>query len=156
MSTLELRNLSKRFPTGNWAVRDVDLEVGEGELFVIVGPSGCGKSTLLRMIAGLEDVTTGDVLLDHASLDHVEPRKRNIAMAFQQYALYPHLTVADNIAFPMRLAHLHRAVVARPSRRSRRPCSSTTSSIVDRARSPVASDNAWRWAGRSCATHDCC
>jgi len=113
MSTLELRNLSKRFPTGNWAVRDVDLEVGEGELFVIVGPSGCGKSTLLRMIAGLEDVTTGDVLLDHASLDHVEPRERNIAMAFQQYALYPHLTVADNIAFPMRLAHLHRAVVAR-------------------------------------------
>ena len=113
MSTLELRHLNKRFPTGDWAVRDVDLEVGEGELFVIVGPSGCGKSTLLRMVAGLEDVTIGDVLVDQASLDHVEPHERNIAMAFQQYALYPHLTVAENIGFPMRLAHLHRAVVAR-------------------------------------------
>ena len=113
MSTLELRHLSKRFPTGDWAVRDVDLEVGDGELFVIVGPSGCGKSTLLRMIAGLEDVTTGDVLLDHASLERVEPHERNIAMAFQQYALYPHLTVAGNIGFPMRLAHLQRAVVER-------------------------------------------
>ncbi len=113
MSTLELRHLGKRFPTGDWAVRDIDLEVGEGELFVILGPSGCGKSTLLRMVAGLEDVTIGDVLVDRASLDGVEPRERNIAMAFQDYALYPHLTVADNIAFPMRLAHLHRAVVER-------------------------------------------
>ena len=113
MSTLELRHVSKRFPTGDWAVRDVELEVGDGELFVIVGPSGCGKSTLLRMVAGLEDVTAGDVLLDHASLERVEPRERNIAMAFQQYALYPHLTVAGNIGFPMRLAHVQRAVVER-------------------------------------------
>ncbi len=113
MSTLELQHLSKRFPTGDWAVRDVDLEVGDGELFVIVGPSGCGKSTLLRMVAGLEDVTAGDVLIDHASLERVEPHERNIAMAFQQYALYPHLTVAGNIGFPMRLAHVQRAVVER-------------------------------------------
>ena len=113
MSTLELRHLSKRFPTGDWAVRDVDLEVGDGELFVIVGPSGCGKSTLLRMVAGLEDVTVGDVLIDHESLDRVRPHERNIAMAFQQYALYPHLTVAENIGFPMRVAHLHQAVVER-------------------------------------------
>jgi len=113
MSTLELQHLSKRFPTGDWAVRDVDLEVGDGELFVIVGPSGCGKSTLLRMVAGLEDVTVGDVLIDHASLDRVRPHERNIAMAFQQYALYPHMTVAENIGFPMRVTHLHQAVVER-------------------------------------------
>ncbi len=113
MSTLELRHLSKRFPTGDWAVRDIDLVVDDGELFVIVGPSGCGKSTLLRMVAGLEEVTSGEVLIDSHSLDRIRPRERNIAMAFQHYALYPHMTVAENIGFPMRVTHLHQTVVAR-------------------------------------------
>jgi multiple sugar transport system ATP-binding protein len=113
MSTLELRHLGKRFATGEWAVRDVDLTVADGELFVIVGPSGSGKSTLLRMVAGLDEVTVGDVLVDHKSLARVRPHERNIAMAFQHYALYPHMTVAENIGFPMRVTHLHQAVVER-------------------------------------------
>ena len=157
MSTLELRHLSKRFPTGDWAVRDVDLEVGDGELFVIVGPSGCGKSTLLRMVAGLEDVTAGDVLIDHANLERVEPNERNIAMAFQQYALYPHLTVAENIGFPMRLAHVQRAVVERRIQEV-----AAALQLDGRPRSSSEHALGWpaatcrRWAGRSCATHGCC
>ena len=113
MSTLELRHLSKRFPSGEWAVRDVELTVDDGELFVIVGPSGCGKSTLLRMVAGLEEMTGGDVLVDRKNLRRVRPHERNISMAFQHYALYPHMTVAENIGFPMRVSHLHQAVVER-------------------------------------------
>ncbi|MBH0238436.1 ABC transporter ATP-binding protein [Methylobrevis albus] len=85
-------------------VRGVDLEVARGEFIVILGPSGCGKSTLLRMIAGLEDASAGTILIDGAEVTHLPPRRREIAMVFQNYALYPHLTVAGNIAYPLRVA----------------------------------------------------
>jgi len=111
MSSLELRGLNKRYGDGTWAVRDVDLRVGDGELFVIVGPSGCGKTTLLRMVAGLEEATTGDVVVDGARVNDVRVARRDVAMAFQHHALYPHMTVAENIGFPLYVDRVHRAVI---------------------------------------------
>ncbi|HEY8519821.1 MAG TPA: sn-glycerol-3-phosphate ABC transporter ATP-binding protein UgpC [Gammaproteobacteria bacterium] len=105
MAAIRLRNVVKAFG-GFRAVDDVTLDIADGEFMIIVGPSGCGKSTLLRMIAGLEDVTSGDVLIGGERVNDKPPRERNLAMVFQSYALYPHLTVYDNIAFPLRLAKL--------------------------------------------------
>jgi len=113
MSGLELRGLIKRFADGTVAVRDVDLDVGDGELFVIVGPSGCGKTTLLRMVAGLEEVTAGDVVVDGMRVNDVRVDRRDVAMAFQHHALYPHMTVAENIGFPLYVDRVHRAEIAR-------------------------------------------
>jgi multiple sugar transport system ATP-binding protein len=101
MATVEARHLSKHFD-GVRAVDGIDLTVGEGEFLVLLGPSGCGKTTLMRMIAGLERPTHGDVLIDGTIVTDLPPRARNIAMVFQSYALYPHLTVAKNISFPLR------------------------------------------------------
>ena len=100
--TLEVRRAVKRYPNGHLAVKGVDLHADEGELVVFVGPSGCGKSTLLRMIAGLESVTEGEVRLRGQVVNHVEPADRNIAMVFQNYALYPHMTVYNNLAYGLR------------------------------------------------------
>lgn len=101
MATIETRAITKRFE-GHAAVDGIDLEVREGEFLVLVGPSGCGKTTLLRMLAGLETPTSGDVMIDGRVVTHLAPRARNIAMVFQSYALYPHLSVFKNIAFPLR------------------------------------------------------
>jgi multiple sugar transport system ATP-binding protein len=117
MSTLRLNSLNKTYPNGQWAVRDVDLAIDDGELFVIVGPSGGGKTTLLRMVAGLEDVTSGDVLVDGARINEVPPNRRDIAMAFQNYALYPHMTVAENIGFPLRIDGVHATTLDRQVRK---------------------------------------
>src|ERR1043166_1526489 len=103
MATVETRELTKRFD-GHTAVDRIDLSVQEGEFLVLVGPSGCGKTTLLRMLAGLETPTSGDVLIGGRVVTHVPPRARDIAMVFQNYALYPHLNVFRNIAFPLRAA----------------------------------------------------
>jgi multiple sugar transport system ATP-binding protein len=100
MATVEIRNLKKEFGSVQ-AVDGVNLSIREGELFVILGPSGCGKTTLMRMIAGLETPTAGDVLIDDERVNDLPPRKREIAMVFQSYALYPHMTVFGNIAFPL-------------------------------------------------------
>ncbi len=104
MATIELKNLVKKYDDGFPAVNDVSLDIADGEFVILVGPSGCGKSTLLRMIVGLEDITEGDLLIDGKRVNEVAPRDRNLSMVFQNYALYPHLTVYDNIAFPMRLS----------------------------------------------------
>lgn len=104
MAAIEVKNLVKRYPDGYLAVDDVDLEIGDGELMILVGPSGCGKSTLLRMIAGLEDITSGELLIGGERANDKAPRDRNLAMVFQNYALYPHLSVYENIAFPLRLS----------------------------------------------------
>ncbi|ELZ79454.1 sn-glycerol-3-phosphate ABC transporter ATP-binding protein UgpC [Haloferax larsenii] len=106
MSQLELRNLRKEFTGGGEdivAVDDVDLTLDDGEFLVLVGPSGCGKSTTLRMIAGLESVTAGDVIIDGESVRELEPRERDIAMVFQNYALYPHMTTRENIGFGLKM-----------------------------------------------------
>ena len=104
MATLRLRDLSKVYGTGERAVGGVDLTIGDGELFVVVGPSGSGKSTLLRMIAGLEEPTAGGVEIAGEDVTAVPPRQRDVAMAFQGGALYPHMTVFDNIGFPLKVA----------------------------------------------------
>ncbi|MEV0645427.1 ABC transporter ATP-binding protein [Phytomonospora sp. NPDC050363] len=103
MTAIELKGLSKVFPDGTHAVDNVNLSVDNGEFLVLLGPSGCGKSTALRMIAGLEDPTSGEVLLDGEPVGNVHPAERQIAMIFQNYALYPHMTVEENIGFPLRL-----------------------------------------------------
>ncbi|MFG2047490.1 ABC transporter ATP-binding protein [Micromonospora sp. NPDC048935] len=104
VSTVTLKDVSKVFRDGTVAVDSINLDVNDGEFMVLLGPSGCGKSTVLRMIAGLEDPTHGAVLLDGELANDLPPRDRKIAMVFQDFALYPHMTVGDNIAFPLRLA----------------------------------------------------
>jgi len=104
MAHVTLEAVGKTWPDGTRAVRDLDLEVGDGELVVLVGPSGCGKTTLLRMVAGLEDVTAGRILFDGRDVTARAPRERNVAMVFQNYALYPHMTVRGNLEFPLRMA----------------------------------------------------
>ena len=103
MSEILIKNLVKEYGDGFLAVDDVSLEIADGEFMILVGPSGCGKSTLLRMIVGLEDITSGDLEINGERVNDKKPRDRNLAMVFQNYALYPHLTVFENIAFPLRL-----------------------------------------------------
>jgi multiple sugar transport system ATP-binding protein len=103
MAAIEMHNMVKTYGDGFPAVNDVSLDVDDGELMILVGPSGCGKSTLLRMIAGLEDITSGELLIGGERMNEKAPRERNLAMVFQNYALYPHLSVFENIAFPLRL-----------------------------------------------------
>jgi multiple sugar transport system ATP-binding protein len=105
MSTVTLRNIHKRY-TDVDIIKGVDLDINDREFVVFVGPSGCGKSTLLRMIAGLEEISSGDLLIDGDRMNDVPPDKRGLAMVFQTYALYPHMTVAENMAFSLRLAGL--------------------------------------------------
>src|SRR4051812_13975112 len=103
MASIEMKNIVKQYGDGYPAVNDVSLDIADGELMILVGPSGCGKSTLLRMIVGLEDITSGDMVIGGKRVNDLAPRDRNLAMVFQNYALYPHLTVYENIAFPLRL-----------------------------------------------------
>lgn len=103
MATLKLENLNKVYPNGVQAVFDFNLEIEDQEFIVFVGPSGCGKSTTLRMIAGLEEITSGDLYIDGEYVNDIAPKDRNIAMVFQSYALYPHMTVYDNMAFGLKL-----------------------------------------------------
>ena len=103
MAYLELKNIKKSFGDVN-IIKGVDLEIRKGEFIVFVGPSGCGKSTLLRSIAGLEEITSGELRIAGEVVNDVPPSKRGIAMVFQSYALYPHMTVYDNMAFGMQLA----------------------------------------------------
>src|SRR6266496_3793030 len=103
MAEITLDKLTKVYADGTWAVSDLDLEINDGEFMVLVGPSGCGKTTALRMVAGLEDISEGVVRIGERVVNHVPPRDRDIAMVFQSYALYPHLSVYENIAFGLRL-----------------------------------------------------
>ena len=104
MARLILQDVSKYFggDRGPWAVQDFSLDIADGELVVFVGPSGCGKSTTLRMLAGLDDVTFGKILIDGRDVTALPPKDRNIAMVFQNYALYPQKTVFENMAFGLR------------------------------------------------------
>ena len=104
MAAIDIKNIVKKYGDGFPAVNDVSIDVQDGEFMILVGPSGCGKSTLLRMIVGLEDITSGDMVIGDKRVNDLAPRDRNLAMVFQNYALYPHLSVYENIAFPLRLA----------------------------------------------------
>ena len=111
MATIEIDHLTKQYPNGFKGVNDVSLDIEDGEFVILVGPSGCGKSTLLRMIVGLEDITEGELRIDGKRVNERAPRDRNLSMVFQNYALYPHLTVFENIAFPLRLKSMPDAEV---------------------------------------------
>ena len=113
MASIEFDHVSKRFSADVLAVDDLTLEVAEGEFLILVGPSGCGKTTALRMIAGLEEITSGEIRIDGRRVNELPPTARDIAMVFQNYALYPHMTVAENIAFPLRQQKVKRAELRR-------------------------------------------
>ncbi|MBE6778931.1 MAG: sn-glycerol-3-phosphate ABC transporter ATP-binding protein UgpC, partial [Ruminococcaceae bacterium] len=103
MASLSLKNICKKYPGGVLAVNDFNLEIKDKEFIIMVGPSGCGKSTTLRMIAGLEEITSGELYIGDRLVNDVAPKDRDIAMVFQNYALYPHMTVFDNMAFGLKL-----------------------------------------------------
>ena len=103
MASLSLKNICKKYPNGFEAVKDFNLEIEDKEFIIFVGPSGCGKSTTLRMVAGLEEISSGELSIDGRLVNDVEPKDRDIAMVFQNYALYPHMTVFDNMAFGLKL-----------------------------------------------------
>src|ERR1700756_2719548 len=106
MSAILLEHVTKRYPDGTEAVKDLNLNIADGEFIVFVGPSGCGKSTALNMIAGLEDISDGELRMNQKVVNQLSPKDRDIAMVFQTYALYPHMTVRQNMAFPLKIAHM--------------------------------------------------
>src|SRR5919198_5891461 len=114
MADIRIERISKTYPGGKTpAVRDVSLAVGDNEFMVLLGPSGCGKTTLLRMVAGLEYPDAGRILIGERDVTDLPPRKRGIAMVFQSYAVFPHLTVFENIAFGLRMRHEPSAAITR-------------------------------------------
>jgi ABC-type sugar transport system ATPase subunit len=137
VAPVEFDRVTKRFDAVE-AVRELSLAATDGEFLVLVGPSGSGKTTALRMLAGLESVTEGEIRIGERVVNRVAPRERDIAMVFQDYALYPQMTVYDNLAFALR-----------------RRKSSTRCSTAARASSRAASSSGWRSAARSCATRRC-
>ena len=132
MASVSIRNVQKRF--GETAVlHGVSIEIPDGSFTVLVGPSGCGKSTLLRMVAGLENISGGEIEIGGRVVNLVPPKERDIAMVFQNYALYPHMTVRDNMAFSLALAKKDKA-------------------FIDERVGKAANASAWRWGAASCAT----
>src|SRR4051794_24501589 len=111
MAEITFQNVWKRYPDGFEAVKDMNLEIGDGEFMILVGPSGCGKSTALRMVAGLEDITDGDLVIGGERVNELAPRDRDIAMVFQNYALYPHMTVRENMGFALKLAKVSKSEI---------------------------------------------
>src|SRR3981081_4056650 len=111
MAQITLNGVTKRYPDGTEAVKHMDLDVGDGEFVILVGPSGCGKSTTLNMIAGLEDISEGELRIGGKLVNNIAPKDRDIAMVFQSYALYPHMTVRENMAFALKLAKTPQATI---------------------------------------------
>jgi multiple sugar transport system ATP-binding protein len=111
VAEIRFNEVTKRYPDGTEAVKKVDLGINDGEFMILVGPSGCGKSTALRMVAGLEDITEGELLIDGEIVNELPPKDRDIAMVFQNYALYPHMTVRDNMGFALKLAKVSKGEI---------------------------------------------
>src|SRR5207247_4996238 len=120
MASVTFDHVSKRFSGGTLAVKDFSLDVKDTEFMVLVGPSGCGKTTALRMLAGLEEITDGEIRIGDRVVNDLTPRDRDIAMVFQSYALYPHMTVADNLAFGLKLRKLPKQEVKERVQRAAR------------------------------------
>jgi ABC-type sugar transport system ATPase subunit len=155
LAVVSLRKIEKVYPNGFKAVHGVDLEVKDGEFMVFVGPSGCAKSTLLRMVAGLESISGGELRIGDRAVNDLAPKARGIAMVFQNYALYPHMTVYENLAFGLRLSKTPRpswtsACATPPSCWRWNSCSTATPSS-----SAAARPSAWRWAVPSSRSPRC-
>ena len=120
MAPVSMEKVNKVYENGFHAVKDMNLKIGDGEFMVLVGPSGCGKTTALRMVAGLEDITSGILRIGGKEVNDETPKERDIAMVFQNYALYPHMTVRDNIGFALKLRKLPKAELEREGQRGRR------------------------------------
>ena len=149
MATVTLDDVNKVYDNGFHSIHDLSLDIADGEFLVLVGPSGCGKSTALRMIAGLETITSGEMRIGDRVVNEVEPKDRDIAMVFQNYALYPHMSVFDNIGFALKLA-ASRRTRSTPGCARPRPCSSSSpTSTASPDSSPVASVSGWPWAAPS-------
>ena len=151
MAQVSFDGVTKRFGDTT-AVDDLTLQVADGELLVLLGSSGCGKTTALRMVAGLEEVTAGTVSIGERVVNDVDPKDRDVAMVFQSYALYPHLTVAKNIEFPLRQRGVDKEERRPRSGGPPRPWGSPRCSTASRASSRAASASGWRWPGPSCAS----
>src|SRR6266567_1520450 len=154
MATVEFRKLVKRYGSFE-VVHAIDLMIEDGEFIVLVGPSGCGKSTTLRMLAGLEDISGGEILIDARTVNEIEPRDRDIAMVFQDYALYPHMSVYENMAFSL----LYRKVPRREIDARVRDAAEILGLTSYLRRCPnsflAASGNALPWVARSSASRRC-
>src|ERR1700724_252235 len=112
MAEIVLEQINKTYPDGATAVQGLNVTIADGEFLILVGPSGCGKTTTLNMIAGLEDISSGELRIDGERVNEKAPKDRDIAMVFQSYALYPHMTVRQNIAFPLTLAKMKKPEIA--------------------------------------------
>ena len=137
------------------ALDALDLDVADGEFVVLVGPSGCGKTTALRMVAGLERITSGTVSFGDRVVNDVSPRQRDVAMVFQNYALYPHLSVYQNIGFALENQKVDKAERDRRIRAAAGVLGLTDCSAASRGSCPAASGSGWRWAGPSSASPRC-
>jgi ABC-type dipeptide/oligopeptide/nickel transport system ATPase component len=147
MASVQLRNVTKAW--GDVVVsKDINLDIHEGEFVVFVGPSGCGKSTLLRMIAGLETITSGDLFIGDARMNDIPPAERGVGMVFQSYALYPHLSVAENMSFGLKLAGAKKRSLTSGSPRSQKSCNWRICWSVNRKPCLAVSVSVWQLAVR--------
>ena len=156
MAEIVLDHITKRYPDGSLAVNDFNLDIRDGEFVILVGPSGCGKSTTLNMIAGLEDITSGELLIAGKVVNNKSPKDRDIAMVFQSYALYPHMTVRENMGFALKLAKTPKDVInQKVEEAATDPGPDPAPGPQAVPTCPAASGSGWRWAGRSSATRPC-
>ena len=154
MADVALKNVTKRFDEVD-AVRGINLQIPDKEFVVLVGPSGCGKSTTLRMIAGLEEVTAGDIVIGGDIVNDVPPKDRDIAMVFQNYALYPHMTVFENMSFGLKLRRVPKPEIRTRVEQAAKFSTSPISWRGGRSSSRAASASGLPWAAPSCATRRC-
>lgn len=155
MAGLKLQAVTKSWDGKTQVIKPLTLDVADGEFIVMVGPSGCGKSTLLRMVAGLERVTEGDIWINDQRVTEMEPKDRGIAMVFQNYALYPHMSVEENMAWGLKIRGMGKQQIAERVKKRRAFWSWTVCSNVARASFPAVSASVWRWAARLCAIRRC-
>ena len=152
MAEIVLEHVNKDYPDGATAVRDLSITIADGEFLILVGPSGCGKTTTLNMIAGLEDISSGELRIDGERVNEKAPKDRDIAMVFQSYALYPHMTVRQNIAFPLTLAKMKKAEIAQKVSETARILDLTD--LLDRKPSQLSGGQRQRVAmGRAIVRH---
>jgi multiple sugar transport system ATP-binding protein len=155
MARIELDHVTKVYPGTPPAVNDLTLDIPDGSFMVLVGPSGSGKSTALRMVAGLEDVTEGEIRIGGRVVNDVPAKDRDIAMVFQNYALYPQMSVEENLSFALQLHKVPKPEQTRRVAEAARILGLEPFRSASRPRCRGGSASGWRWAGRSCATRRC-